>query len=574
MLFQNVKISIYYHISNVISRSVYQLANAVSPKGYRVRIGERFTILNEDGPSRGLLILASFAVLFNLSILLYFAATATMWYDEVDSFFVAKLPLSEMLGLMSNNYDEDAPAFNFLQHYWQVIAGYNPFLLRLLPLLLWIASVIGVGFLVNRLAGKKAMYCALIITALLPYHWIYPVAMRWYSLATATGVWNLYFFICLIRSEYSIRDFKRLSPLLLASMVALTGAATWYTVYYAPVIAVGELAVVLIARYPLKAICAWAVAWTGAVVLYLPWMQPFLRQLAESPGNRYSIEHTISSLYTMSIGVFSVPNDVWISLPLLIASITGGVLAIRHWSVAKIPLLVGGVTIAMFLVFGVIDLSRMLFVTVLFSSGIGISVAAMLYGEKPSAIMRLAMLIVSCLALIGLGGSLLNISSRSDWFTYRWIDQVEVATQRINLNHPDALLLSNSSAVAFYAQDPFGSELTKFHLNKGSKIVSDTKVWNTLLKDDSDYKLLIEQAIASQEDVIYVHHAFFTSIGSNQELDSVVAWLEHLGLETVSQWQSTPIKDGVARFLNLENHPSYRITGIHLRKPFLQPNGH
>ena len=150
-----------------------------------------------------------------------------MWYDEVDSFFLAKLPLSDMLDLMFNNYDEDAPDFNVLQHFWQKVAHYDPFLLRLLPFVFWVAAIVGAGFMVNLLAGRTAMYWALIIVALWPHHWKYPIAMRWYSLATAAGVWNLYFFVRLIQSERPVLSINRYSPLLLAGMVALTGAAVW-----------------------------------------------------------------------------------------------------------------------------------------------------------------------------------------------------------------------------------------------------------------------------------------------------------------------------------------------------------
>ena len=95
------------------------------------------------GITRSSYLLPFFAVLINLGILLYLAATTTMWYGEVDSFFLSRLPLAEMLDPMSSNYDQDAAAFNLLQQFWQIIVDYNLFLLRLLPLVfglhLWLA---------------------------------------------------------------------------------------------------------------------------------------------------------------------------------------------------------------------------------------------------------------------------------------------------------------------------------------------------------------------------------------------------------------------------------------------------
>ena len=96
-------------------------------------------------PSRMLKITCLIAILFNLGILLYFAAVASVWGDEANSFFLSSLPLSTMLDLMSHNFDEDAPAFNVLQHVWQKVVHDNPVLLRLLPFTFWIASLVGVG---------------------------------------------------------------------------------------------------------------------------------------------------------------------------------------------------------------------------------------------------------------------------------------------------------------------------------------------------------------------------------------------------------------------------------------------
>ena len=110
-------------------------------------MGENSASLGQEQPSRRLKVAALFAILFNLGILLYFAAVTSMWDDEVHSLFLSRLPLSDMLDLMSNNFDEDAPAFNVLQYLWQQAAHSNPFLLRLLPFTLWLASFAGVGFL-------------------------------------------------------------------------------------------------------------------------------------------------------------------------------------------------------------------------------------------------------------------------------------------------------------------------------------------------------------------------------------------------------------------------------------------
>lgn len=527
-------------------------------------MGENPASFDSERPGRVLKLAALWAILFNLGILLYFAAATSLWDDEVNSLFLSRLPLSDMLDLMSTNFDEDAPAFNLLQHFWQQAAHTNPFLLRLLPFILWLACVAGVGVLVNRLAGKRAMYWALIIVGLWPYHWIYPISMRWYSLAAALGVWNVYFFVRLMESQREQVDPKLISTLLFGGLVALTGAVLWYTVYFAPAIAVGELVVLLAgARFSLRAVGAFAVAWLGALILYLPWLPTFLEQLGASSGTRFSSLAIGSSSYVFWAGDFSIPTAFWISLPFLATSIIGVLLALKYWSMSKTPLVVGGVVLLLLLLFGTIEAKRLLLMTVFVSAAIGISVATAVQDRNWPVVKRVAV-VMGILALIGFGGSLANIITKSGWSTYRWLDQVEETARRIESEHPGAIILSNSNAVAFYANDPIGLELARYRFDQEPGLVSQTKVWNSLLRTDPAYGTLMKRSITSNTDVIYVHHAFFNNSGSTGEMDSVLWWLQSMGFRRVDQWQSTPIRRGVERFMSLPDHPKYRITAIYL----------
>jgi hypothetical protein len=135
----------------------------------------------------------------------------------------------------------------------------------------------------------------------------------------------------------------------------------------------------------------------------------------------------------------------------------------------------------------------------------------------------------------------------------------------VESNYPGTLILSNSNSLAFYVDDPTGLELARYRFDNNLALASETKVWNTLLRSDADYGLLMKQAISSHADVTYVHHAFFNASGSSQQIESVLTWLAALGFEPIDRWQSTPIKGGNERFLNLQDHPSYRITLVNLR---------
>jgi len=506
------------------------------------------------------------AILFNVGILLYFSAQTSMWDDEVNSYFLSTLPVSEMIDLMSGNFDEDAPGFNILEHGWQKIAHSNQFALRLMPFSLWLATLLGVGFLAYRLGGNPGLYWALIITALWPYHWIYPIALRWYSLAAALGVWNLYFFVKLLDSVSGDVDYSRYRRLLFGALVAVTGAALWYTVYSAPVLAAGELAaLIFVSGWSPRKYWAWGLSWLGAVILYLPWLSTFLGQLGESTGTRFAWSNILSSLYVLWAGDFSIPTTFWISLPLLGAFVIVGVLALRYWSVSKIPLVVSVVILLGLLLFGVVEMKRLLIVTVFLSSAVGLAVAAAMR-EGPGPITRNLLITAGVLALIGFGGSFANMVSGTGWITYRWLDKINEAASYINSEHQDALILTNSNALAFYANDSIGIELAKYQgaIQLGSE--SKTKVWNTLLRTDPTYQPKMLEAISSSTEIVYAHHAFFTSAGSTGEMESVVRWLESMSFDSFVERQFTPIENGIEQFLDFPDHPGYRMTLIYLKK--------
>ena len=227
-------------------------------------------------------------------------------------------------------------------------------------------------------------------------------------------------------------------------------------------------------------------------------------------------------------------------------------------------MMMGGILFLLMLSLGVIEAKRLLLVTTFLSAGIGISLAAAL-DEGSRSVVRKVVVAAGILALVGFAGSFANITSNSGWFTYRWLDEVEETVQRIESEHPGAVILSNSDVVAFYAGDLTGLDMPKIWFDNNLALVSERKVWNSLLRTDPEYGTLMERSLTSNTDVIYVHHAWFNASGSVGEMESVLRWLQALGFEQVDQWQSTPIHRGIERFLSLPDHPKYRITAIHLR---------
>ena len=149
---------------------------------------------NKQSPN-WLILLCIIALLINLSLLLWFAASTNVWDDETNGYYLSRLPISKMMSALYNNYYEDPPLFNILLWFWIYIAGFSPFLLRLLPFIFWLTAIPGMYLIGKKLTGPIAGLYVVIAACLMPYHWLCPIAIRWYSLGASLVIWNLYFLL-------------------------------------------------------------------------------------------------------------------------------------------------------------------------------------------------------------------------------------------------------------------------------------------------------------------------------------------------------------------------------------------
>lgn len=130
-----------------------------------------------------------------LVLLLYNAATTTVWDDETNGFFLAREPLPQLMQMMAANVHEDPPLFDLVLHFWISLAGYEPLALRLLPVFFWILTLVGLHKAGDKMGGEGAGLLCVAVAVWMPYHWMFPAAMRWYSLFACLAVWNFIAFL-------------------------------------------------------------------------------------------------------------------------------------------------------------------------------------------------------------------------------------------------------------------------------------------------------------------------------------------------------------------------------------------
>lgn len=390
-----------------------------------------------------------------LSLLLFNAATTTIWDDELTGFFLARQPVADIWRLMADNYHEDPPLFLLWLHYWIAVAGDRPWLLRL-PLIACFGAVAwGTHATARYLAGERTGWYTLIATALLPYHWLFPAALRWYALFACLAVWNFFVFLHL-RSAVTGPNRDGARTWLVAYVV--TGSLMWYTNYAAPLYFAAQFVVVLLWDRPRLRLVGWlAAGWLMIAVSYAPWLAVFARQLPISIGSLgasfRSVQVVVLCLYVLWAGEFSTPFAWGISVPAAVSAICAMLLfAVQppprpgRLPGAVLVLVIVGLSLA-----GVLWTKRLLLVSPFLAIWLGITLS--------TAASRSLRLVFAAAAIIAITGSLGNLIRRDGWLSYRWIDPIEEVVRGVRQSEPAGLVVTNAYPVLFYLHSTCGLPL-------------------------------------------------------------------------------------------------------------------
>jgi len=400
----------------------------------------------ERSPSRRLAILTVAVVVLSVIVLSINARTTSIFDDEAGGLFLCSGSLGNTVHLLRGNASEDAPLWDILLHPWSRLAGCNLGLLRTLPILFWVAMIPGLYLVVRRLADPRAACFATVAVCLMPYHWLLPMAIRWYSLYACLAVWNFFFFLRMM--DYSPR-FGRAAP------YVLSGACLWYTNYSAPVLFLTHFVVAMVrAKDRRRILIDLALCWAAVTLLFAPWLATFLRQIGAST-RPLTASYTGISLYVLLAGEFSTPLSYWIATPVAVAAVLLLILAAAEFRRCWVPMLVVVTGTAALLATGAIGPKRLLGLSPFLAMTIGIALAAPSGSAHRLRAVRAG---AAAAAMLVVAGSLIQMIRREDWAAYRWLDPCREIVERIRSQSPQPMIISASKPVFFYAQAAYGKD--------------------------------------------------------------------------------------------------------------------
>lgn len=303
--------------------------------------------MRPDRLSRSVALVA--IVLLGWTVRLYALGAGSLWYDETVSAYLASLDLSAMIAHTVG--DIHPPLYYALLHVWSLLAGNTEFSLAFFSLAFGILLVTTVQRVARAVSGPTAGWLAALLAAISPFSLWYSQEVRMYTLGSLLALISTWLMVRLLDDRPQDR---RPSDFIFLLGYVLATAAGLYSLYYFVFLILAQNAMLL----------AWALSGTGApwsrlsgrapalrrwyasqaavALLYLPWLPVALHQATQPPvppwrGPVSVLQASAESFTALAFGQ-SVDASIWWPAVLLIAGLyVAGVRELRRGATSGSP---------------------------------------------------------------------------------------------------------------------------------------------------------------------------------------------------------------------------------------------
>ena len=203
---------------------------------------------------------------------LWIGLRQSVWFDEAYSIMVAKRSVSEIIRLSA--LDTHPPLYYLVLKIWANVFGWSELALRSLSVIFYGASIAVAGCFIKRHFNARAAIYVLTMLLLAPLLMRYGFEIRMYAMASLIGVAAT---VMLVRAHSS----KRWTDWLIYGALVALGM---YTLYYLALLWLAHLAWLVamdagkLRKFSWKE-CRWIGAYAFSLLLFLPWLSSFLKQV-------------------------------------------------------------------------------------------------------------------------------------------------------------------------------------------------------------------------------------------------------------------------------------------------------
>ena len=203
---------------------------------------------------------------------LWIGLRQSVWFDEAYSIMVAKRSASEIIRLSA--LDTHPPLYYLILKIWANVFGWSELALRSLSVIFYGASIAVAGCFIKKHFNARAAIYVLTMLLLVPLLMRYGFEVRMYAMASLIGVAVT---AMLVRAHSS----KRWTDWLIYGVLVALGM---YTLYYLVLLWLAHLAWLAAMdagklRKSSWKECRWIGAYAFSLLLFLPWLSSFLKQV-------------------------------------------------------------------------------------------------------------------------------------------------------------------------------------------------------------------------------------------------------------------------------------------------------
>ncbi len=269
---------------------------------------KRLGLQKQSFAERHIIIVMIIGAVLAMAISLVIGLSQSVWFDEAYSILLAKQSVPQLLHLAA--IDTHPPLYYLLLKGWASMFGWSELALRSLSVLAMGAAAFLAGMLVKRLFGARIALVAMIFIVLSPFLMRYGFEIRMYSIGSLIGIAATYTLILALDAK------KKTQRLWLYAAYAVLVAAGVYTLYYTALLWMAHVVWLAWMHWQSKRSfrelvrAPWLMACVGAVVLFLPWLPAFLKQMSNGALAPISQAMTLDNL----LGIVSfnfVYQPIW-----------------------------------------------------------------------------------------------------------------------------------------------------------------------------------------------------------------------------------------------------------------------
>lgn len=213
------------------------------------------------------LLFSTFCV--GIALRLYNINKFSFWYDEVISIFISKKIFKFLF--MYPLFEATPPFFFILLKIWLCFGQEGEFILRLLPLIFGVLSILGIYKIGKLLFNRKIGLISAFMISISPFHVYYSQELRAYSLITFLSMASMFFLI---------KALKENRPNLWKAYIVFTALCLYSHSYVVFLIIAQNIYFFIFCKSNYKHILKkWLIIQLAILFLYIPWLIISLIQL-------------------------------------------------------------------------------------------------------------------------------------------------------------------------------------------------------------------------------------------------------------------------------------------------------